>query len=244
MGPPCTHTCTPQRAPPLHSHSESPQSYTCPWPQAPFCCSGGSRDIPPGPWDPVSQHHTGVPSEPQTRGQSAVDTVVAGGVPKAMCRGLCTQLAQRCNTRQTQAQPSTHQQSQTGTRVHTHIHTHVCTRIQSQTHKHIYSVTDTHTRTHTEAQQETHVQARVCTHTHLVAGTRTHEHMYLHRHGLRYLRPHAYSHDIQNLHTCPHTCSQTHRKCTWGYTSGDMLTDPRVHTQGHMGTHSHVHTRT
>ena len=101
-GPPCTNTCTPQRAPPPHSHSGSPQRDTCLRSQATFCSS--DRFLGHTLCHSITQVH---PRSHKRAGRGPWAQPYREESLRARAKVFCTGLAQRCNTHQTQAQPST-----------------------------------------------------------------------------------------------------------------------------------------
>lgn len=169
------------------------------------------------------------------------DTVIAGRVPKAKDKGLCTgwpRDATHSGTSSAKHTPAVTESTLTSPhrRAYTQTATDAPTHAHSQTHAHTYlhpSPGDTCAgvcpHAHSLSHRHVHTQTRIFTQTRacVLAAPRT-------------LTGHARTDNSAGPRV--HARAQTHRKCTWGCTPGDRLTDPHVHAHAHLGTPSHVHT--
>lgn len=214
-----------------------------------------------------TQSHPGATRARGHRHPSAAQ-VVPGTSPQVPGTRVCPQSHNRLaeglghshsrKSAQGQGQRSLHRMAQRcNTQWHKLSQAHTCSQSpHSRPHRRAY------TQTATDAPTHTHLQTHVHTYSHpspgdTCAGVCPHAHSLSHRHMYTQTRIFAqtwayvltasctltgHARTDSSAGTRVHTRAQTHRKCTWGRTPGDRLTDPHVHAHAHLGTPSHVHT--
>lgn len=169
-----------------------------------------------------------------------MDTVVAGGVPEAMCRGLCTQLAQRCTPgrhKLSQARTSSHRQEHASTL----ISTHTCVHVYSHRHMPSRRQVCRHMLAHTLTWSQARVYMNTCIYTDTGSGTYVPMHTHTTCSICTRVCTRAHRHSANALGgTRPGTCSQIHvstLKDTWAH----IVTCTHAHNHR---SRQHKHTRT